>query len=82
MSLFFILKTLNEHNLKSRLHESSSTRRISDMVGEERKELLAEIVAELDPFNARRDPVSNFFDKYKDGEKDFDFICQVPPFCS
>ena len=33
------------------------------MVGEERIELLEELISEVDPFNLNRDPIENFLEK-------------------
>ena len=57
------MRSLHEHNLKSRLFEFQKRYTSTDTVGEERRALLREIVSKADPFNLERPAVTDFVQK-------------------
>ena len=56
---------LHRHNLKSRLYETKGRQSSADLVGDYKRQLLAQAVAEVDPFNASRPAASHSSAKSK-----------------
>ena len=52
-----VMNALHRHNLRSRLYEHQSRHTSSDTVGEEKRDILRDIVKKADPFNLQRCPV-------------------------
>ena len=57
------MTALHDHNLKSRLYETTSRHKSGDLVGKQRFELLSELVSEVDPFSTSRETVTDFDNK-------------------
>ena len=55
-----VMTALHKHNLRSRLYEYKSRFTSSDTVGEEKREVLSDLVARTDPFNLERCPETDF----------------------
>ena len=51
---------LHNHNCASKLLHTSGMQHSADLVGEERRELLSEVVTAADPFNESRAPVQDW----------------------
>ena len=56
---------LHNHNSSSKLLHTPGMQHSADLVGDERRELLSEIVTAADPFNESRAPVKDFHFKSK-----------------
>ena len=56
---------LHRHNLKSRLFETKGRQTSADLVGDSKRELVAQVVAEVDPFDMTRPAASHSSAKSK-----------------
>ena len=60
ISSISVMTALHKHNLQSRLFEYKSRFTSSDTVGEEKREVLSDLVQRSDPFNLERPPETDF----------------------
>lgn len=58
-----VMTAIHRHNLRSRLYEYQSRYTSSDTVGEEKREVLSNLVERTDPFNLQRCPETDFVHK-------------------
>ena len=56
---------LHRHNLKSRLFETKGRQTSAHLVGDSKRELVAQVVAEVDPFDMTRPAASHSSAKSK-----------------
>ena len=56
---------LHRHNLKSRLYETKGRQTSADLVGDSKRQLFAQVVAEVDPFDMTRPEASHSSAKSK-----------------
>ena len=54
MKSLSVMIALHRHNLKSRLFETKGRQTSADLVGDSKRQLFAQVVAEVDPFNMSR----------------------------
>ena len=54
-----VMTTLHDRNLKARLFTSPGMQRSRDLVGQERRQILREAIAEANPFNLTRESVTD-----------------------
>ena len=58
-----VMTAIHKHNLRARLYEFQSRFTSTDVVGEEKRQLLQDLMARTDPFNLERPPETDFSHK-------------------
>ena len=64
ISSLSIVNQITSHDLKSMLYNSSGSNSSHDYIGDDRRAIIAEEIAKIDPFSTKRDKVA-FYDKSK-----------------
>ena len=59
MKSLSVMIALHRHNLKSRLYETEGRQSSSDLVGDSRRQLFAQEIAKVDPFDMSRPPATH-----------------------
>ena len=65
MKSLSVMIALHRHNLKSRLYETKGRQTSADLVGDSKRQLFAQVVAEVDPFDMTRPEASHSSAKSK-----------------